>query len=141
MTEKELGQMHYLNREIEKLNEELSWMECKSMIKSPLLTGMPFGTGVSDKTADYAVRMEEIRELIDLSIKKLLHTRARSNGSYRRSKIRNSGLLYGFVPSIISDGRRSGKNLGWTEELRQGSIRDFVRRNLLKMLKTGRRKL
>ena len=63
MTEKELGQMHYLNREIEKLNEELSWMECKSMIKSPLLTGMPFGTGVSDKTADYAVRMEEIREL------------------------------------------------------------------------------
>lgn len=76
MTEKELGQMHYLNREIEKLNEELSWMECKSMIKSPLLTGMPFGTGVSDKTADYAVRMEEIRELIDLSIKKLLHTRA-----------------------------------------------------------------
>ena len=33
--------MHYLNREIEKLNEELSWMECKRKIKSPLLTGMP----------------------------------------------------------------------------------------------------
>ena len=81
MTEKELGQMHYLNREIEKLNEELSWMECKSKIKSPLLTGMPFGTEVSDKTADYAVRMEEIRELIDLSLKKLLHTRAESDFS------------------------------------------------------------
>ena len=52
LTEKELGQMHYLNREIEKLNEELSWMECKSKIKSPLLTGMPFGTEVSAKTAD-----------------------------------------------------------------------------------------
>ena len=99
MTEKELGQMHYLNREIEKLNEELSWMECKSMIKSPLLTGMPFGTGVSDKTADYAVRMEEIRELIDLSIKKLLHTRAEIEDPELRLIIR----------------LRSINNLGWQE--------------------------
>ena len=76
MTEKDIGQMYYLNKEIERLNEELNWMECKSMMKSPILTGMPFGGGVSDKTADYAVRIEEIRNLIDISVKKLLHTRA-----------------------------------------------------------------
>lgn len=76
MTEKDIGQMYYLNKEIERLNEELNWMECKSMMKSPILTGMPFGGGVSDKTADYAVRIEEIRNLIDISVKKLLYTRA-----------------------------------------------------------------
>lgn len=76
MTEKDMGQMYYLNKEIERLNEELNWMECKSMMKSPILTGMPFGGGVSDKTADYAVRIEEIRNLIDISVKKLLYTRA-----------------------------------------------------------------
>lgn len=76
MTEKDMGQMYYLNKEIERLNEELNWMECKSMMKSPILTGMPFGGGVSDRTADYAVRIEEIRNLIDISVKKLLYTRA-----------------------------------------------------------------
>lgn len=76
MTEKDMGQMYYLNKEIERLNEELNWMECKSMMKSPILTGMPFGGGVSDKTADYAVRIEEIKNLIDISVKKLLYTRA-----------------------------------------------------------------
>ena len=106
MTEKELGQMHYLNREIEKLNEELSWMECKSMIKSPLLTGMPFGTGVSDKTADYAVRMEEIRELIDLSIKKLLHTRAEIERFLQEIEDPELRLIIRL---------RSINNLGWKE--------------------------
>lgn len=76
MTEKDMGQMYYLNKEIERLNEELNWMECKSMMKSSILTGMPFGGGVSDRTADYAVRIEEIRNLIDISVKKLLYTRA-----------------------------------------------------------------
>lgn len=76
MTEKDMGQMYYLNKEIKRLNEELNWMECKSMTKSPILTGMPFGGGVSDRTADYAIRIEEIRNLIDISVKKLLHTRA-----------------------------------------------------------------
>lgn len=76
MTEKDMGQIYYLNKEIERLNEELNWMECKSMMKSPILTGMPFGGGVSDKTADYAVRIEEIKNLIDISVKKLLYTRA-----------------------------------------------------------------
>ena len=106
MTEKELGQMHYLNREIEKLNEELSWMECKSKIKSPLLTGMPFGTEVSDKTADYAVRMEEIRELIDLSLKKLLHTRAEIERFLQEVEDPELRLIIRL---------RSINNLGWQE--------------------------
>ena len=59
------------------------------------------------------------------------------NGFFRKLKIRNSGLLYGFVLLIISDGRRLGKNLGWIGGLHQGSIRDFVRRNLFTMHKNN----
>ena len=59
--------------------------------------------------------MEEIRELIDLSLKKLLHTRAEIERFLQEVEDPELGLLYGFVPSIISDGRRLGKNLGWTD--------------------------
>ena len=46
LTEKELGQMHYLNREIEKLNEELSWMELRHR-KNYLITPLRRSCSVS----------------------------------------------------------------------------------------------
>ncbi len=76
MTEKELNGMYCLNQELERLEVELEEMEHKSLVKSPLLSGMPYGSGFSDKTADYAVRVNEIKRLIGITVERILKTRA-----------------------------------------------------------------
>lgn len=76
MTEQELHRIHYLNQELEHLEEELNEMKNKSMVKGPQLSGMPYGSGFSDKTADYAVRIHEIQRLIGMTIDRILKTRA-----------------------------------------------------------------
>ena len=76
MTEKELNQIYFLNQELERLEEELSVMEHKSLVKNPLLSGMPYGSGFSNKTADYAIQVNEIKRLIGITIDQILKTRA-----------------------------------------------------------------
>ena len=44
---------------------ELDRLQCKSLIGSQNLDGMPKGSGTSDKVADLAIEKEEIREIIN----------------------------------------------------------------------------
>jgi hypothetical protein len=70
MTEKELNQLHWLKKEIAKLNEELHKLENKSEVRAQVITGMPFGTGIGDNTANSAIELAEVKALLALSIAK-----------------------------------------------------------------------
>ena len=65
MTREELKQIYYINKEIRMWQRELDRLQCKSLIGSQNLDGMPKGSGTSDKVADLAIEKEEIREIIN----------------------------------------------------------------------------
>ena len=77
MTEKELNQLHYINKEIEVLKEQLDELKSRSVIKGQEITGMPFVTGTSDKTAQIAVAIREIEELYEIKLRELYVVRNR----------------------------------------------------------------
>ena len=77
MTEKELNEIHYIIIELKRLQKEKEELESKSIVKGQEITGMPGGNITSDKVADYAVELAEIKELIDLEIKRLYIVRAK----------------------------------------------------------------
>lgn len=65
MTREELKQIYYINKEIKMWQRELDRLQCKSLIGSQNLDGMPKGSGKSDKVADLAVNKAEIEEIIN----------------------------------------------------------------------------
>ena len=65
MTKEELKQIYYLNKEIKMWQRELDAIECKSLIKGQVLTGMPFGSGVSDPTFNIVAEREKYRKIIE----------------------------------------------------------------------------
>ena len=65
MTREELKQIYYINKEIKMWQRELDRLQCKSLIGSQNLDGMPKGSGTSDKVADLAVEKAEIEEIIN----------------------------------------------------------------------------
>lgn len=77
MTEKELKEIYYINIEIKRLKKEKEELESKSIVKGQEITGLPGGGTTSDKVADYAVELAEIKELIDLELKRLYIVRAK----------------------------------------------------------------
>jgi len=77
LTEKELNQLHYINKEIEVLKEQLDDLKSRSIIKGQEITGMPFVTGTSDKTASIALTIREIEELYEIKLRELYLVRAR----------------------------------------------------------------
>lgn len=77
MTEKELNEIHYIIIELKRLQKEKEELESKSIVKGQEITGMPGGSVTSDKVADYAVELAEIKELIDLQIKRLYIVRTK----------------------------------------------------------------
>lgn len=77
MTEKELNEIHYIIIELKRLHKEKEELESKSIVKGQEITGMPGGNTTSDKVADYAVELAEIKELIDLQIKRLYIVRTK----------------------------------------------------------------
>lgn len=77
MTEKELNEIHYIIIELKRLQKEKEELESKSIVKGQEITGMPGGNATSDKVADYAVELAEIKELIDLQIKRLYIVRTK----------------------------------------------------------------
>ena len=77
MTEKELNQLHWINKEIGVLKNQLEELKSRSMIKGQEITDMPFGSGTSDKTADRALAIREIEELYEIKLKELYLVRAR----------------------------------------------------------------
>lgn len=77
MTEKELNQLHWINKEIGVLKNQLEDLKSKSYVKGQEITDMPFGSGTSDKTADRAVAIREIEELYEIKLKELYLVRGR----------------------------------------------------------------
>lgn len=45
--------------------QELKRIEEKSLIKSPQMTGMPFGRGISDPTGDLATELAETKAIVE----------------------------------------------------------------------------
>ncbi len=76
-TEKELNQLHYINKEIEVLKEQLDELKSRSVIKGQEITGMPFVTGTSDKTACIAIAIREVEELYEIKLRELYLVRGR----------------------------------------------------------------
>lgn len=76
MTEKELNQIHYINIELKRLEEEKLRLENMSLVKSQQITGLPGGGGSSyDKIADYAADLADIKDEIKIKINKLYRAR------------------------------------------------------------------
>ena len=71
MTNKELSQLYYLNREIKGLEELIEEMESRAECITPNLTGMPHGSGISDKIGSAAVHIATLRSRLTT-----LHQRA-----------------------------------------------------------------
>ena len=64
MTRKELEQIYYINKEIKMWQKELDKLHCKSLVASPVIDDMPRGSGISDKTAQFAIERDEVKEII-----------------------------------------------------------------------------
>ena len=79
MTKKDLSQLYYLNREIEEQQRRLAELETLSTSCTSQITGMPQISGVSDKIAKYAVEIADIKNLLDLNLKKCFYELKRLN--------------------------------------------------------------
>lgn len=77
LTEKELNQLHYINKEIEVLKKQLDDLKSRSLLKAQELTGMPHAPGISDKTAQIAIATREIEELYEIKLRELYLVRGR----------------------------------------------------------------
>ena len=77
MTEKELSQLFWLNKETAKLQDELKNKCSCDLYRSPVITGLPKGNAHIDKLAEHAAETDEIRQLIELNLKKIQIERAR----------------------------------------------------------------
>ena len=68
MTIKELSKLYYLNREIERDKRRLAELETGAQSCTAKITGMPYGSGVSDKIGNYAADIADLRGIIDANI-------------------------------------------------------------------------
>lgn len=73
MTKQELSQLYYLNREIEEQQKRLQELECISTSCTANITGMPHGTITGDKISMYAAEIADLKELLDLNLKKCFY--------------------------------------------------------------------
>jgi hypothetical protein len=64
LTKEELKQIYYLNKEVKMWQKELEKLQCRSLVKGQEITGMPFGTGTSDKVGNMATEMADIEAII-----------------------------------------------------------------------------
>ena len=64
MTKRDLQQIYYLNREVEMWQDELDRMRCRSIVRSPQITGMPHGGGPGDPVADAAAAVADVEAII-----------------------------------------------------------------------------
>lgn len=69
MTNKELSQLYWLNREIESDKQKLAELEAAAVSTTSRITGLPHAGGVSDKTS-LAVDIDRMRKRIQLKIKR-----------------------------------------------------------------------
>ena len=70
MTNKELSKLYHLKKEIEMQRKRLYELETIAKSCSVRITGMPHGTGISDKVGKYASQIADLKCLLDLNLKK-----------------------------------------------------------------------
>lgn len=91
VTTQELSQLYYLNREIEHLKTRIEELECIATCSTSRITGMPHATEISDKVGKYAAEISDLKELLDLNLKKCFYELNRLNryiSSIQDSEIR-----------------------------------------------------
>lgn len=76
MTEKELGQLFFINKEIIKINEEIEMMESKFLTAS-FLDGTPKGNKMLSKTEKVAVEIVYLKEKLEIKLKELFIERGK----------------------------------------------------------------
>lgn len=64
MTKKELSQIYYLDRELKQWQELLIKEQNESEIQPQRITGMPFGGGMSDRTASKVINISNMEQII-----------------------------------------------------------------------------
>ena len=79
MTKQELSQLYYLNGKIEQLKNRIVELECVATSTSSKITGMPHASGISDKVGKYAAEIADLKELLDLNLKKCFYELNRLN--------------------------------------------------------------
>ncbi len=77
MTKNELKQVQYLNSEINMWKEELERCSYDSILQSPSLVGSGKNGNISDKTASLAVKIAEIKNIIEAKLIELQLQRER----------------------------------------------------------------
>ena len=77
MTNKELSQLYYLNKEIKQLESNLMELETTAYKATSNLTGMPGSGKCSDKVGRYAAEIADLKALINLNIEKCWHEKRR----------------------------------------------------------------
>ena len=73
MTKKELSQLYYLKKEIKEQQRRLKELEILATSCTANVTGLPNGTGVSDKIVNYATEIADLKSLLDLNLKKCFY--------------------------------------------------------------------
>lgn len=72
MTKKELSQLYYLRKEIKEQQRRLSELEALATNCTAKITGLPNGNGVSDKIANYAIEIADLKDLIEKNLGKCI---------------------------------------------------------------------
>lgn len=73
MTKKELSQLCYLKKEIRQLEQRINELETVATDCTAKITGLPHGTGINDKIANYAAQIADLKSLLDLNLKKCFY--------------------------------------------------------------------
>lgn len=72
ITKRELSQLYYLSREIERDKCRLKELESLAEGTTQHLTGMPIAPGFGDKTARYAIEIMELKEIIECNLRRYM---------------------------------------------------------------------
>lgn len=70
MTKHALSKLIYLNKEVEYLKMRITELECAAESQQMRITGMPRVVGFSDRVASCTVEIAELKELLDLNLRK-----------------------------------------------------------------------
>lgn len=79
MTKKELSQLYWLNREIEQLKARILELESIATSSTARITGMPHVSDISDKVGKYTAEIADLKELLELNLKKCFYELSRLN--------------------------------------------------------------
>ena len=77
MTIKELSQLYYLHREIERDRLRVEELMVKATNTTRVITGMPHVPGINDRMGKYAAEIADLRGIIEANIQRCFYERNR----------------------------------------------------------------